>query len=383
VFAASLVLVNPAVHPLTLFPGLYLGTASLALLIPLWLGQSFLRGDGPGGMRRWARLAVAALIGAALASMIELAWIGLLLGFAHLILLRIQRRGWRGVAAVRRSHAFQLWVAMAVGFAVVFLPARFFIARYCASGGCYDAASPSFGADFVGLLPFRIGSAFAPVGLLAQLRGVVYQMTRPSAALLISLTVAALAGALLVLAWRGAGESEDHERAGGVGPARFLPIASYYSIVILLGAVMSAASSGLQAKGFNPAPWRETGFGWIAWAVLVSVGLAILSGVLKARAWPIVGLVLMVLTFTATTVINREDMRRVAEDPEGMFHITAGWQLADFNPEGNAARCATIAGLREVAGPASELRKINLEADYLDAAAMNNYGVLFCDPDDS
>jgi hypothetical protein len=380
-FAGSLVLINPAVHPLTLFPGLYLGTASLALAIPLWLGRALLRNTQPRGVRFLGHLGIAALLGAVLASMIELAWIGLILGLAHLILLRVQQIGWRNLASVVHLHAFRLWVAMAAGFAVVFLPARFFIARYCAAGGCYAAASPSVGVEFVALLPFRIGSAFAPVGLLAQFRSVVRMMTHPSVALLISFGIAVVAGALLVLAWRRTDGEDGDGGTSMVAPGRVVPLVAYYTIVILLAAVISAVSSGLQAKGFNPAPWRETGFGWIGWAVLASVGLALLADRLRAKPWSAVALVLIVLTFTATTVINREDMRRVSADPEGMLHITAGHQLVDFDPAENAARCATIAGLREVAGSGSELRKANLEASYLDAAAQNNYGVLFCDPE--
>jgi hypothetical protein len=381
VFAGSLVLVNPAVHPLTLFPGLYLGTAVVALSTPLWFGRAWLRRMEPIGRRRWIRYGGAALLGAVLASMIELAWLGLPLALAHLVLLHVRRHGWGRLREIRDTFAFRIWILMLIGFAVVFLPARFFIAHYCSSGGCYDAAAPAIGGRFFALLPFRIGSAFAPVGLLAQVRGVFRLMTHPSAALAISFLVGVMAASVLATEWHLSGRNADIARVGDrPTPRTVTPVALYYAIVILLGAAISAISSGLQEKGLNPAPWRETGFGWVAWAVLISLALAVVAERLTTTPWLVAGLVLFVLTFTATTVINREDMRRVGLDEEGMLHIRAGQQLVDFDPTGNASRCATIAGLRDVAVNESELRKMNLVATYLDAAAQNNYGTLFCDP---
>ncbi len=382
VFAGSLVLINPAVHPLTLFPGLYLGTASIALLAPVWVGAVLLRDEKLVGWGLWVRYAAIALYGAVLASMIELAWLGLPLALTHMILLQTQRRGWsswRSLAGLRHEYAFRMWVFMTAGFGVVFLPARFFIARYCAAGGCYDAAVPSFGGGFFALLPLRIGSAFAPVGLVAQFREVLRLMTRPSGALLISFGIAVIAVGLLVIAWRTVPGERD--RSGPPASMRTVgPIAVYYSVVILLGAVLSAASTGLQEKGLNPAPWRETGFGWIAWAVLISVGLAVVTEVLRSRMWLLIGSVLFVLTITATTVINSEDMRRVGLDAEGSLHIQAGWQLVDFDSSANTERCATVDGLRDLAVNDNELRKMKLVAAYLDDAAQNHYGQLFCEP---
>ncbi len=67
----SLVLYNPASHPLTLFPGLYLGTTALTLGIPLWFGRSWLRYRAGEPLRQmWIRVGSAVIIGALLASMI-------------------------------------------------------------------------------------------------------------------------------------------------------------------------------------------------------------------------------------------------------------------------------------------------------------------------
>ena len=149
----------------------------------------------------------------------------------------------------------------------------------------------------------------------------------------------------------------------------------------MLASFLAAISSGLQAKGFNPAPWRETGFGWIAWSVVISVGLALVLERVSARAWLAFGLAIVGVVFVAVTVVNREDMRRVGIDEEGILHITAGRQLIDFSLEDNDLRCATMDGLRAVAVTDGEVRKMDLIEEYLDQSALNFYGVVFCDSD--
>lgn len=81
-------------------------------------------------------------------------------------------------------------------------------------------AVPLFGGSFFALLPLRIGSAFAPVGLLAQFREVFRLMTRPSGALLISFGVAVISVGLLAIAWHSAGgagwrQATCHSAHGG------------------------------------------------------------------------------------------------------------------------------------------------------------------------
>jgi hypothetical protein len=379
VFAGSLVLINPAVHPLTLFPGLYLGTASVALLVPVWLGRNVLREDPPTRRSMWVRLGGAALLGAVLGSMIELAWLALPLALLHVVSLVSIREGW-DPRLLWKQLGVRMWAALSAGFAAVFVPARFFIAYYCSSGGCYGAAEPDLGLDFLGLMPFRIGSAFAPVGVLSQFRVVVRLMTRPSTDLLIAAAVAAVAVGVLVGALRKLNRKVPFGGGSVPGALRLVaPLVGYYATVILLASVMAAISSGLQAKGFNPAPWRETGFGWIAWSVLIAVGLSVLLERVSARGWLLLGVAIVGLTFVAVTVVNREDMRRVAIGEEGILHIEAGQQLVDFDSDGNDLRCATMDGLRAVALSDAEVRKMDLVEEYLDQAARNFYGEVFCD----
>ena len=72
----SLVVLSPAHHPLTLYPGMYLGTTVLALAVPLLLGRTRLAelaaptAHLPAGP---LTLGAFVVLGMALASMIELA----------------------------------------------------------------------------------------------------------------------------------------------------------------------------------------------------------------------------------------------------------------------------------------------------------------------
>lgn len=383
VFAASLVLVNPAVHPLTLFPFLYLGTAALALAVPLWLGGVLLR-EGPPPSRRWRRgglIGALVVTGAALGSMIELAYLAIPLALVHLVLLDGARRGWSvgGLRRLVRTSAFGNWLALTAGFAAVFLPTRYVIAAHCATVDCYQAATPSFGLRLLELLPFRIGASFTPVPLLAQFDVIERALLRPSLILLEAVIVAFIAGGVLVARLRSVGES-GRDVTPKVG--EFLPLVAYFGVVIVLAALLASISTGLQEKGLRPTPWRETGFGWVAWSVILTVGFALAwrrrpGARVRSTLVAIVGLTVLV-----TTLINLSDMRKVDASPEGMLHIEAGRLLADFDPGpvGNQRRCEVVDGLRALAGSDSELRKMNLVGTFLDAAAENNYGELFCDP---
>ena len=169
----SLVLYNPATHPLTLFPGLYLGTAAIALAIPQWFGRSWLRyRAGLPLHKMWMRVGSAVIIGALLAAMIELAYLALPLGLIHLLLLSFAA-GDSWVATWKdlfHSEAFLLWALVATGFLVVFIPTRTAISQYCAELSCYRAAELSLGADAASTFPYRVGASFFPVPQLTQLR---------------------------------------------------------------------------------------------------------------------------------------------------------------------------------------------------------------------
>jgi hypothetical protein len=380
----SLVLYNPALHPLTLLPGLYLGTAALTLAVPLWFGRSWLRYRAGRPLRRmWIRVGSAVVIGALLASMIELAYLALPLGVIHLLLLSFASGdSWKATwMDLFHSEAFLLWALVVTGFLVVFIPARTAINQYCAELSCYRAAELSVGADALSTWPLRVGSSFFPIPqwtqahLLDQIR---------SAPEFLLLAVAGVGLAFYVI------RKLAIERDGDVrGRRPRLPMALvglYFAGVLFFATALAAVSGGVQDRGWDISPWRETGFSWIAWAVVIAVALTALFDWLKEYpVWSMAASVLLALLIFMTSIVNQADMANVRLQPDTRLYNAAGLLLVDFDdtPEGNQQRCDVIDDLRDFAPNASELRKMNILGGFLDDAADNIYGFVYCDSESS
>jgi hypothetical protein len=384
VIGVSLVLYNPATHPLTLFPGLYLGTAAMALAVPLWLGRSWLRYRARRPLRRmWIRVGSAVIIGALLASMIELAYLAIPLGVIHLLLLSFASGdSWQATwVDLFHSEAFLLWALIVTGFLVVFIPTRTAINHYCAELSCYRGAELSLGADAISTWPLRVGSSFFPIPQWSQ----VHLLKRISSAPEFLLLAVAGAGMAFYVIRKLAIEREGDVR-GRRPRLPMLLVGLYFAAVLLFASALSAVSGAVQDSGWEISPWRETGFSWIAWAVVIAVALTALFDWLKY--YPILGMsvsVLLALLVLMTSIVNQADMASVRSRLDGRLHNEAGLLLVSFdtNTAGNAQRCDVVEDLRDFAGTASELRKMNLLGDFLDDAAENIYGTIYCDPDSS
>lgn len=384
VIGVSLVLYNPAMHPLTLFPGLYLGTAALTLAIPLWLGRSWLRYRAGRPLRRmWVRVGSAVIIGALLASMIELAYLALPLGVIHLLLLSFASGdSWKATwMDLFHSEAFLLWALVVTGFLVVFIPTRTAINNYCAELSCYRAAELSVGADALSTWPLRVGSSFFPIPQWTQVHLLKRIRSAPE---------------FLLLAVSGAGfafyviRKLAIEREGDVRGRRprlpMLLVGMYFASVLFLATVLSAVSGGVQDRGWDISPWRETGFNWIAWAVVIAVALTALFDWLKE--YPVASMSVSVLLaglVFMTSIVNQADMASVNSRLDTRLYNEAGLLLVSFDntPEGNTQRCDVIDDLRDFAANASELRKMNILGGFLDDTAENIYGTIYCETDSS
>jgi hypothetical protein len=376
--AVSLVLFNPATHPLTLFPTLYLGTAAVTLAIPLWFGRSWLRYRAGEPLRRmWIRVGSAVIIGALIASSIETAALALPLGFIHLLLLSFAAGDswvttWKDMF---HSEAFLLWALVVTGFLVVFIPTRVAIADYCSQLTCYRAAEVSLGADAITTFPYRFGAAFFPLTQLSQLNLLEFVGDFP---IFLALAFAA-AGLGYVVLGRTAIEYEGDER----GRRPRLPmalIATYFGATLVLASALASVSGGVQDKGADFSPWRETGFTWIAWAVILAVVLTAVYDLLSAR-WALVVSGALAVLLAVTALVNQGDMARINAMQDTRLYNEAGLMLVNFDdtPEGNRSRCAVLDDLRDFAPSESEVRKMDLIETYLNSAASNIYGSTFCD----
>ena len=381
--AVSLVLFNPATHPLTLFPTLYLGTAAVTLAIPLWFGRTWLRyrAGEPSG-RMWVRVGSAVIVGALVASSIETAALALPLGFIHLLLLSFAAGDswvttWKDMF---HSEAFLLWALVVTGFLVVFIPTRVAIADYCAQLSCYRAAEVSLGADAASAFPYRVGAAFFPlaqlsqVDLLSRLRGI------PE---LLLLAVAAGGLGYLVLG-RTAIEYEDDER----GRRPRLPmalIATYFGAVLLLASALASVSLAVQDLGPSISPHRDTPFTWIAWAVILAVLLTALLDMLSDR-WSVVVVAILAASLAFTSVLNQGDLALANESRDTSLHNELGLLMVNFDRTdgGNARRCEVITAIRDLAPDGTtEPEAMRLLAGYLNGAAESIHGTVFCDSEES
>ena len=165
-----------------------------------------------------------------------------------------------------------------------------------------------------------------------------------------------------------------------------LLIGIYFGAVVLLASTVGAVSGAVQDKGWDISPWRESGFSWIGWAVIFAVALTAFYDYLRDFPAIVTALsVVLAALALVTAVVNQADMASVNRRTDTRLYNQAGLSLVQFDatPEGNAARCATIDGLRDFAPNESELRKMNLIGSYLDDAGSSLYGVVFCDSDSS
>ena len=178
-------------------------------------------------------------------------------------------------------------------------------------------------------------------------------------------------------------ESDDDER----GRRPRLPMALigiYFGTVLFFASVLSAVSGGVQDKGASLSPWRETGFSWIAWAVIIAIILTALYDWLYDRSALIMSACLGLL-MALTAIVNQADMASVNSRLDTRAYNEIGLLLVNFDntAEGNAQRCAVIDELRDFAASESEVRKMNLIGTYLDSTAENIYGTVYCDSDSS
>lgn len=380
----ALVLYNPATHPLTLLPGLYLGTAALTLGIPLWFGRVWLRyRAGEPLPRMWIRVGSAVIIGALLAAMIELTYLVIPLGVIHLLLLSFASGdSWRAVGVeMFHSEAFLLWAMVVTGFIVVFAPTRAAINQYCAELSCYRGAELSLGSEAVSTWPLRVGAPFFPLPQWSQIHLLKRIRTAPEFLLL---GVAAAGVVFYVI--RGLVVERADDKRGRRPRLPMLLLGLYFAAVVFFASLMSAVSGAVQDKGWDISPWRETGFSWIGWAVVIAVALTAFYDFL--RDYPVavlsVSILLAVFGFM-TSIVNQADMSGVNSRTDTRLYNEVGLLIVNFDdtPEGNEQRCDVLDGLRDFAPNEAELRKMNLIATYVDSAAANIYGAEFCDSESS
>jgi hypothetical protein len=270
----------------------------------------------------WPRALLVVLAGAALASFNEMAALALPLASAAVVVRErvILRNGWRrpGINA-----AILLWL----GFLPVFLPVRAIIFSICAHGACYagsDVALPGAPAA----LPNRLVAWLPPLmwhraadGTHLRLIGVL-----PAVTLL----------ALALLAWRAA---RQLPRLATLDRPQSFGLAAVAGVALLLGAVLSALNSDLQAlarQGIWGQGWRESGLTAAAGGLLVA---ALVAG--RCRSWAAATLVPLVVAGAIGVAANKAVHDGSSGGSYPYLHDRIAQEIADFDPtpDGDARRC--------------------------------------------
>jgi hypothetical protein len=366
-FAAGLTLFNPASHPLTLFPTLYLGSAGFALAVPVMLGR--LRDRQVG----WRTVAGFSLLGAAAAGMIELAYLAVPLGLLHLAVLEVADGGRPRPSMLWRTGVGRAWTGLAAGFLLVAVPARLAIAVTCREVVCYQAAQPAFGVDLAVSWPVRVLAGFFPVLQLGQFESAARALLTNRHVWGLAVLAAGAAAVILARSWSGTFAKFQ--------PAPWLRfVAVYFSAVLLLGAGLSATSATIQSRGFDLSPWREMGFTWTGWAVLLATGVAWLVAGRNGRLLRLGLGVLLVGGVFLASVQNQADMNRIRAEPENRIHHQIALMLVHFDrsPEGNRARCLLIDDLIDLFEEGTQRNQMVFLAGLVDQVALNHYGEPFC-----
>jgi hypothetical protein len=270
----------------------------------------------------WPRALLILLAGATIAAFNELAALALpLTTVAVLVRERIVLgHGWRRPSV---NAAILLWL----GFLPVFLPVRAIIYSICAHGACYtgsDVALPGAPAA----LPNRLVAWLPPLMWHRAADGTHLRLVG-------ALPVLALL-ALALLAWRAARQlpglaTLDRRQSFG--------LAAVAAVALLLGAVLSALNSDLQAlarQGIWGQGWRESGLTGAAGGVLVA---ALVAG--RCRTWAAATLVPLVVAGTIAVAANKAVHDGSSGGSYPFLHDRIAQEIADFDrtPAGDARRC--------------------------------------------
>jgi hypothetical protein len=280
--------------------------------------------------------AVALVVGAALASLNEVAYLA-----PPLALTAVVARGrltldlsWRSLA---RSAAVKALGLGWLGFLLVLVPIRNVIAQNCADGSCYDNSAIAVGPELLPALGHRL-SSWQPVSFY---RGVanefdLWVQVRNPVTLLLVLALASLAGGAL----------RELPLRRALARREVAALALLGATILVLGAGMAATSEAVQrlvAEGWTlGSGWRETQLTVAGASLVVVAGVQLLA---LRRPWAAsVGLIGLAVLAATTLVTNQGLAQRQAAVDEAALHNAIAVAVTNFidDATGDALRCRLL-----------------------------------------
>ena len=423
-FAAALV-ANGLGGGLAQAPHTSMGAVAAVLAVALAVAR-----DRDMASRRvaWHEYASMAALGAATAAFDELAYlapfVAAALWAARSVAAGLSARTALSIAAVRR------WAALSVGFAVVFVPARFAIAQSCAGDYvCNDGWILSFGSDAIDAAVARLGSALPLAGWIANSDradaaglDLGFGAVRANSMLIVALLV--LLALALAAVLRGRGESVPNDVPNDIteGPGRHNhPTPRKLRLALALGGLgaaiagASALYAGLswwvQQLSFGHAVrqgWRDTLLTQVGWSLVAAAALAGLDLIVRRRGtqtlasvaalalavaagftlvanWQLAQIdrhdpVASVTSLIAASTVNMG----LADSPEGIAELN-DWPVrtdgVDYPAFPSSVRCLLLDAYADavVPSPQAQFAAAQLRADLNRLTAERN-GVPYCDP---
>lgn len=365
--------------PLAAYPFIFIGATAMVFAVPWFVVRER---DLHVRPVPWWELAIVAVIGGLCASTYDLAYIAIPMAVvyfaAHCYVAGARWSTAREFAAVRRI------VALAVGFAVVFVPSRIAIERACADGDCYIASDISISGDAV---PEFFRRALSGFPLFAWDTGgdAVAAVPYGPRAMVANIALVFVGLALVVLVGRVVLRSVAGD---DLRPPLRLAVAlgALGVTAIAFGAALASLSAEIQAGAFGiGVPWRETLVTASGWSlVLLAALVVVLERAPQARVAVYAGAgVLVALALGATLLTNARlsHRDRLSEETRLLNQLAVLSIENDTTPAGNERRCTAIGSFTELRPSPNDFGGGPALGAELDALFEGRWGIPFCDED--
>jgi hypothetical protein len=352
---------SPAVN----FTDIYLQTTALVLLVGMLAAR---RAHFDGAPVRPLELTVAFVLGLLVAGFNELGTLAAPTAVAFVV-----ARG-RFVLGLRpsqllRTKAVALTGAGLVGFTLLFVPVRLWLAAYCRNSFCHAPSLIRVSEDTPGLLVQRAVSWLPPAGWRVAVGDAVGVVTDAAGVMLLALCATVVLVALRI------GRDLDH--AGETPPGGAAALAVVGFCLISLGSLLAAVSAYVQTRPFVIGTgWRDTAITATGGALLLGVAASWLSS--RSRSWGTAVVTLLTTVTIVTMVANTVWLERARSEPEGLLLSRISVELVRFDDtdEGDARRCGMVDDFlaRHPEGSYEDERARTA----FDTASLRSHGRAFC-----
>lgn len=377
-FSSLFILRYPGQNPVVLFPTLYLFSACIVFLTPYLVARK--SNEDQGCCRKYCLFAFG-LLGAAIASMIEITYVAIpvaaIYGFVLYLNGDFSNLKKFNLVSFLKDRTIQNILAISIGFIAVFAPARFAIHSACSVKECYQAASIQLDTDVIGLTGTRMVAPIlsytdsATRAIEAKLK---HNQAEELSILIMVLIIYFLSGKYLL----SHKTISPDEKGRGLFHI-FIPVFT----AILFASTIAGLSASLQTKSVHFASWRDSAITWPATAILLTLIFIFMIQKISSRALLTVFFIVFSLIPIPTLITNYRSIGKINQTDDTRIHISLANNLVyfDTSESGNTERCNIIRELRNIVRDDESRSVANEILNYITTASMNFYNKPYCDDD--